>query len=222
VEDEGLEEEMTCKSAVRGLAVVAGLLAMAAPASANWTTNSDASGRAVNSNMSGGALITVNPTGAASQGISCTDASMSGALLAGGSSGAQLMYQVFDFGGCKVVGQNAAARCVASWFAATVYDPAMSLTTGSFTAVGCQFTKAACGNSTTITGGISITGSVPVSYGNTNQQMTIPTTGQNLSAAWTGMGCLMGSSPAYTTLKSATGTAATYAVSSAFKPQITN
>jgi hypothetical protein len=205
------------------LAVVAGALSSASPVAANWTTNSDATGRTFSGGAVGGALFTVVTTGAAAQGITCTTADVIGGLFGGGASGSNIAGLDLGWGGCKIAGQNAATKCATTDYDATSYDPSTSTTAGSLASVSCVFTKVGCGNSTSITGGISITGSAVGTYGNTSQALTISLwPSQNLTASWPGAGCLSGTSPGLAKLSNTSGTALKHSISGTFKPQITN
>jgi hypothetical protein len=75
------------------------------------------------------------------------------------------------------------------------------ITVGNVSSIHCQIVKlsGACGNATTFnatgsaTGeGITVSGSLVVSYTNGNGQLTVSTTGQNLSVRWSSPGCLQG------------------------------
>jgi hypothetical protein len=201
-----------------------GALATATSASANWTTNGDATGTAF-SDTAGPSLMTVVTTGTAPQGVAVKKRSRWRRLLRGAATGIKIIAGIITvLEEAKVIGQTAAAQCDTTneAFNGLAYSPAADLTSGQNSGITCVVTKAACGNSTTITGGITITGSVNETYGNTSQQFAMPTTGQNLVASWPGAGCLAGTSPGSVTWTNSSGTALTSAVTSAFKPQITN
>jgi hypothetical protein len=211
-------------------ALIVSALAGASSASANWTTNGSASGAAF-SGSSGASKLAVTPVGGAVQGITCTSSTNTGLLLGPSlASGSTLAAVTLLFGGtCQVAGQTAAVKCtdLGGMLAGTAYNPATSVTTGTLTGVSCVVVKTsgACGNATTFTGGgITVTGSVSGTYGNTTQQLTVNTAGQNLAASWTSTGCLQGTGTGTATgqFTNASGTAAVYSVTSAFKPQVTN
>jgi hypothetical protein len=212
------------KVCIAGALIVSALVG-ASSASANWTTNGSASGTAF-SGTAGASLLNVATTGAALQGIRCNTSNNSGKLLGpslasgNGIAGAITL----DFASCTVVGQNAAVKCdtTATALNALAYSPVTELSSGQVTGIKCGITKAACGNSTSVTGGITVTGSVNGTYGNTTQQLSINTTGQSLSVAWTAAGCLSGTSPGSGTFTNSSGTALAYSTTSAFKPQATN
>jgi hypothetical protein len=221
-------------------ALIAGALGGASPASANWTTNGSATGTAFTAS-SGTAKLTVTPVGAAAQGITCTTSSATGKLFGPSlASGNGIASVTPAFGGtCLVVGQTAAVKCGTSNLNGTSYNPVSNLTSGTTTGISCVIAKTsgACGNATTFTGGgITVTGSVTASYGNTTQQMTINQAGQSLAASWNSTGCLQGTGTGTASgqLLNATGSTPggpcgggttgemVYSVTSAFKPQITN
>jgi hypothetical protein len=202
------------------LAALTSALAIASPASASWTTNGSPTGTPTTFS-GGGTLLTIVTTGASIQGISSTGThTFTGTTLNDAT--------VYDtdttiITAPKIVGQNAAAACDAGAMVnATAYSPATNVTTGVWSGISCRFTKAACGNSTTVTGGITVTGSVLATYGNTSQQLTYLTSGQSLTATWSGAGCLSGTSPATVKWTNATGTALVSGVTSSFKPQVSN
>jgi hypothetical protein len=215
----------TCIKLALALALLVCALVGPAGAAANWTTNGNSTG--VTFGGTGGpGILTVATTGAAPQGLSCAGGSGGGKLLGPSSgSGTALATGFFvSLNTCKVVGQNAAVRCDTTngVLNVTTYDPVTNITTGIGSNVTCFATKAGCGNSTTVTGGITGTGTLGGTYGNTSQQLTVPTTGQNLSVTWSGAGCLAGTSPGSGKLTNTSGTASVYGLTTAFKPQITN
>jgi hypothetical protein len=204
-------------------------LAGATPASAGWTTNGSSTGLGTDfSGTAASSVFTVVTTGAGAQGIRCNTLSAaghwhgSGVILPDGTRVATTTS--FGFSACTEVGQNAAVRCDVTNMNqnAVSFSPATSVTLGTLTGVSCSVTKSACGNSTSVTGGITVTGSVNDTYGNTSQQLSINTTGQSLSVSWTAAGCLSGTSPGSGTFTNSSGTALSASVTSAFKPQITN
>jgi hypothetical protein len=205
-------------------ALVVVALSGSAVASANWTTNGNATGVAATGAGIGGSLMTVVTTGAATQGIRCTDRDdvykVYGPFPPSGITVEE--YQFSFFTSCTLVGQNAAIKCGTASLNAVSYSAATNLTSGNVTGISCVITKAACGNSTSVTGGITLTGSFNVTYGNTSQQLAIATAGQSLSASWSGAGCLSGTSPGSVRFTNSSGTASLASITSAFKPQITN
>jgi hypothetical protein len=202
----------------------------ASSASASWTTNGSPSGTAF-TGTGGASKLAVTPVGGAVQGITCTNSSNSGKLLGtvlpDGLGIAKEIAPVFN-GTCQVAGQTAAVKCATtSTLSATAYNPATSVTTGTLSGVSCVIVKTsgACGNATTFTGGgITVTGSVSGTYGNTTQQLTVNTAGQSLGVSWSSTGCLQGTGTgtASGSFTNASGTALVYSTTSAFKPQVTN
>jgi hypothetical protein len=209
---------------IKGLiagALIVGALAGASTASANWTTNGSAGGTAF-SDTAGAALLTVTATGAAAQGLSCTSASQLVTLTGPIVNFTLWDFDVWSFFGCRLVGQNAAVKCSgSSMFNGVTY--AAPTTTGNLTGISCVVTKAACGNSTSVTGGITVTGTVNGSYNNTTAKLTISNVGQQLNVSWPSAGCLSGSSAGATgSLTDSAGASLVYSVTSSFVPNVTN
>jgi hypothetical protein len=221
---------MSRKFCLTAVAVVAASFAMTSAASANWTTNGSAGGSTSTSHTTRTSVFSISAFGAIIfQRITCTTSHIHivvfGPSLASGFGLASL---VPSFSGtCQVVGQTAAVKCGNASFNGQSYTPAANVTSGSLTGISCVIAKTsgACGNATTFTGGgITVTGSVNGSYGNTSQQLTVDTAGQTLKASWNSAGCLQGTGTGSATaaVANSTGTALSYDVTSTFKPQITN
>ncbi|MCW2983315.1 MAG: hypothetical protein JWR63_885, partial [Conexibacter sp.] len=179
-------------------ALVASALVGASSASANWTTNGSAAGTTVTFTTSQSSTLTVTATGAAgTQGITCagginSHADFFGPSLASGNAIATITALNF-IGPCNVVGQTAAVKCTNTASSMPVlnavsYASGTSTTTGTITGVHCIIVRpGVCGNATTFnstgsaTGeGITVSGSVGGTYGNTTQQLTILAAGQSL------------------------------------------
>jgi hypothetical protein len=215
--------------------LIAGLLAAgllnASSATANWTTN----GGGFASFTADASKLAVTPVGGAVQGISCPRATLQVFLLGGSFSsgnaiatqGSPAFQQALGVD-CRVVGQIAAVSCgTNAAFNATSYNPVGGVTMGSLTGVSCVIVKTsgACGNATTFTGGgITVTGSVTGTYGNTTQQLTVNTAGQSLSVSWSSTGCLQGTGTGTATgqLTNSSGTALVYSATGFFRMNITN
>jgi hypothetical protein len=202
----------------------------ASSASANWTTNGDATGVAF-SGSAGASKLGVTATGSTVgvQGITCTSSSNTGSLFGPSlASGSGIASVLPIFGGtCQVVGQTAAVKCGNATLNGLTYSAVTNVSAGNLTGISCVVAKTsgACGNATTFTGGgITVTGTVNGSYGNTSQQLTIDLAAQNLKASWNSTGCLQGTGTGSATgaFSNASGTALTYSVTSAFKPQATS
>jgi hypothetical protein len=208
----------------------------ASSASANWTTNGNATG-ATFTMTAGAAKWTFQPIGGSPQGFNCSSSSLHGKLF-GPSLASGVAIATLDSqwnGACIVVGMTYAIKCAtdSQTFDSLTYQPAMSLTTGSMRNIRCVIVKASgsCGNATTFnatgsaTGtGITVTGTVNGTYGNTSQQLTINTAGQSLGTSWSSTGCLQGTGTgtASATLLNASGASLVYSTTSTFRPQITN
>jgi hypothetical protein len=220
------ERPMVVRSTLRGgLAVLVGVLALVSPASANWTTNGDATGRLFTSAAAGGAKFDIVTSGFGVPGIVCLGADLPGRLFGGGAAGFDLAMTEPGFAGCGMGGQTAVARCGASGWNGVSYDSSTQLAAGWIGLTACNFIKpnGGCGNSTTITGGLVISGTVDTAYANvTDRFETSVYPGQNLVASWTGPGCMQGTSPALAKLTNTSGTALVYPVTGTFVPQITN
>jgi hypothetical protein len=207
------------------LAALLSTLVSASPATAIWTTNGDATGVQATA-TAGSSKLAVAASGAATQGISCERMDRTWNVTGNLSDGHWDKGET-GFTTCLIVGQAATARCDATEVGTALsYAPVTNVTSYALSGISCRFTKAsgACGNSTTVTGGITVTGSVNAAYGNTSQQLTIATTGQSLAATWSSPGCLQGtgSSGAPSALTNGSGTALIYSVTSSYKPQISN
>jgi hypothetical protein len=207
-------------------ALMLSALVGASSASAAWTTN----GAGNFTGSAGASKLAVTPVGGAVQGITCTSSTNSGTLSASQASGTGIATSVLPiFGGtCQVAGQTAAVKCAnTSSLNATSYAPATNVVSGQLVGISCVVAKTsgACGNATTFTGGgITVTGSVQGTYGNTSQQLTVSTTGQALGVSWSSTGCLQGTGTGTASglFTNASGTALTYSTTSAFKPQVTS
>jgi hypothetical protein len=209
-------------------ALMLSALVGASSASAAWTTNGSAAGSTF-TGSAGASKLAVTPVGGAVQGITCTSSTNDGQLFGPSSTGTTIASATPIFGGtCQVAGQTAAVKCSSgAMLAATAYAPATSVSSGTLSAISCVVAKTsgACGNPTTFTGGgITVTGSVQGTYGNTTQQLTINTGGQALGVSWSSTGCLQGTGTgtASSQFTNASGTALVYSTTSAFKPQVTN
>jgi hypothetical protein len=239
------EQRMHCKTMkmLATGALVAAALGGASSTSANWTTNGSFGGT-LSSFTAGPSRLAVQPVGGAAQGISCPSGSLQmnlqGPSLATGNGIAtgltlgfkrQLGFPTVE---CTVVGQSAAVKCASSGaLNAVSYAPVGGVTSGSITGISCVIAKlsGACGNATTFnatgsaTGaGITLTGSVTGTYGNTTQQITVSTTGQALATSWTSTGCLQGTGTgtAVASLTNSSGTALVYGWDFNLRPNITN
>jgi hypothetical protein len=220
--------------ALCAVVVLANALSGSSSASANWTTNGTATGMTVEK-QAGPALLSVTQNGV-TQAFSCSAGVTHGDVLGGGIGGDALeKITTTRFTGCTGSGTADAIHCVpqAAKFDGVSYTPATSVTSGTLSGIECKIVKlnGACGNATTFnaTGsasgaGITLTGSLPATYGNTSQQLQISATGQTLNVTWSSPGCLQGTGTGGATgkLTNSSGTALAYTVTSAFKPQITN
>ncbi|MCW2983316.1 MAG: hypothetical protein JWR63_886 [Conexibacter sp.] len=144
--------------------------------------------------------LSVTAAGAAgTQGITCTgglDAHVDffGPSLASGNSIATIT--ALDFlPSCVVAGFSAAVKCTNTASSMSVlndvsYDAGTSTSTGTITGIHCIVVRlGSCGNATTFnatgstTGeGITVSGSVGATYGNTTHQLTILNNAQSLNA----------------------------------------
>jgi hypothetical protein len=218
------------------LATMALLAALTGAASANWTTNGTASGIAFAGTATKN-FWTVKPVGRTlSTGWQCPFGGVDGILTGPSFSGpAPVMGQLtFASSGCFLISGMAlwAVKCDSgSPFSGLSYSPVGSLTAGSVASVRCVLVRVAggCGNATTFTGGgIVITGTLPVSYGNTSQQLSVDIPGQSLRATWTTASCLSGTGTGTATggligdIMNGTGLPVTYRATSTFRPNITN
>jgi hypothetical protein len=201
--------------------LVAAALLGAAPASALWTTNGTASGSAFSAGASV-ARLDVFASGGSGDFFVCTP-SMAGSLFGPTrATGVGLATLTLAFASCTASGgQPVAAKCDPAGLDATSYGAATSVTSATLSGVRCRFTKAGCGNSTTVTGGITVSGSAAPTYGNTTQQFSVPSSGQTFAATWPS-GCFSGTSPGTFRFVTPSGPGLSYAVTSSFKPQITN
>jgi hypothetical protein len=201
-------------------------LAASAPATANWTTNGTATG----SPFSGSAPSTrwQFHTPGISSNIECAPSSLTGLLfgpsLASGSGIASVLPAYSNCSAGSIFLH--AMKCSAEPLNGITYT-AGTATTAAALGIRCIIVKTngACGNATTFTGGgITLSGQVPVTYGNTSQSMTVSPTGQTLAATWSVNACLGFGipGPASVTLTNTSGTALVYGLTSTFRPQITN
>jgi hypothetical protein len=211
---------------IQVLLAVAALSSMldAAAEAATWTTNGSVLGTPFTA-TSGAAKLTVSAPGFAAQGITCTTKGVEGTVT---KDLASWMHMTIKLGGiCLVVGQTAAVKCsTTAVFTAASYNPATNVTSGAATGISCVVAKTngACGNATTFTGGgITVTGSVPITYGNTSQQLVSNPSGQALSVSWSGPACLTGTGTGTATgqFTNASGTASVDTMNSVYRPQIT-
>jgi hypothetical protein len=208
------------------------LAALAAPSSSfgYWTTNGTPSGTIPFTTAAGSSAITVVATGAPLQTVSCSTANASNTIHNSDITrpdGTKIKTQhIGKAAGCQISGMGAAVNCepsVLSFGDGIAYSPSTNVATLQISGVECQITTAfGCGNSTTVTGGITVAGSYLETYGNTSQQFAVQPSGQSLSATWSGGGCLAGSSPGTAKWTNTSGTALAYSVTSTFKPQISN
>jgi hypothetical protein len=202
-------------------AVLFCVAAGASVASATWTTNGSASGTAFTGSAAGGARFALtNSTGTAS-GITCTGATLGGSLLGTAIDGPLLGSLTPAFTSCQVVGQSAKVGCTTTVVDGYSYTaPTATFVTGLSCLVA--KTSGACGNTTTLAGGISIKGALLPTYGNTSQLLTLGNTSESMSATWSGAGCLAGTpgSGDNATLLNTSGTSLGYGTTSAFKPQL--
>jgi hypothetical protein len=214
------------------LGVAAALLVTAlvgaSSSQAHWTTNGTPTGTIPYTMSAGPSLLSISAPGGGLQGFTCMSTSAAKTIHNkdivrpdGTKIGTQ---HVVNSAGCNLGGLNAAVSCdtAFTYEDGVSYSPSTNVTTLHITGIFCQITKPGCGNSTTVTGGITVTGSYLAEYGNTSQQLAISPTGQSLVANWSSSGCLSGTSPGAATLTNNLGTALVYSVTSAFKPQISN
>jgi hypothetical protein len=195
--------------------------AQAAPpaAGAIWTTNGSASGTAFTASAGTTRFAMRNSSGV-TLGLTCTSSALAGSLL--GTSADQLLGTVTpSFSGCQLVGQSVKTACDAvDLLGFSFAAPSASLVSG----IACRAVKlsGACGNATTVAGGINIVGTLGPSYNNTSQQLTYGNTAQSILATATGVGCVGGALATgdNTTLTSGSGTSLVYSTTSAYKPQM--
>lgn len=216
----------TTLALVTGAALLVGL-ASVSPASANWTTNGNATGTTVVL-LGEGDLLTVHAGGASAQGLTCSGSTSDSLVMGSSSSGNGLIRALDILGkivdlGCKVQGLfGSKRRCGGSPTGNAIsYNPSTSVTTMSVTGIHCTIVKTngSCGNATTFnstgstTGaGITVSGSVPATYGNTSQALAVGTSGQNLNVSWSSTGCMQGTGTgtAIATLTNSSGTSLTF------------
>ncbi|MCW2986503.1 MAG: hypothetical protein JWR63_4073 [Conexibacter sp.] len=187
------------------------ILVAPAPSMGSWTTNGNSSGGLASnvrfiSRFAHAPLFVVYPVGGPGQQATVCNYSEITGHLNGPSlgSGVGLMSGLTPSftSSCTSVGQSSAVKCASSGsFNGATYAPSTNITSGSYTGFSCVIVKlnGACGNATTFnptgstTGsGITITGSMPATYGNTSQLLIFPSSGQALNASWSSSGCLQG------------------------------
>jgi hypothetical protein len=211
------------------LATVA--LAATATASANWTTNGNSTGSTFFSSTftatADAPRWAIDPPDVFFITMGCNQAVLDGRLQGPSlTTGLGMASIALTFPVCA--GGLTAMRCATtSTLNAVAYVPLTNVVSGQVAGISCLIVlrNGACGNPTTFTGGgITLTGQVPATYGNTTQQLTIPVTPQGITATWSGPGCMLGTGPGTSnvTLTNSSGTALTFGVTSGFKPQITN
>jgi hypothetical protein len=214
---------------VVALATIA--LAATSSASANWTTNGNSTGSTFFSSTftatASAPRWAIDPPDVFFITMVCNQAVVDGRLLGPSlTTGFGIATVALSFPVCA--GGLAAMQCAtSSSLNAAAYAPLTNLVTAQIASISCLIVlrNGACGNPTTFTGGgITLTGQVPATYGNTTQQLAIPVTPQNITATWSGPGCMLGTGTSTTnvTLTNSSGTALTFGVTSGFKPQITN
>jgi hypothetical protein len=190
------------------------------PASANWTTNGDATGMAWTTSTQIVGMSFIPASGASVSGV-CTS-SLPGRLFGPSlATGIGIANATLTFTSCSVGGSAAAYSCDPGRLDGLAYTAPNVQTT--LVNVVCRVTKAGCGNSTTVTGGITISGSAPLTFRNaTTPNFAAPNlgSGQTFTTTWTA-GCLTGTAPGTFEFHIPSG-AANYNVTSSFKPQITN
>ncbi|MCW2986797.1 MAG: hypothetical protein JWR63_4367 [Conexibacter sp.] len=209
------------------VALLASALAGAASASANWTTNGTATGTAFTGTSSGTLTQLHIPGFGSGGGATCSNATMSGKLFGPSlATGNNIASVTPAFTTCRLLADTAAVKCGTTTVNALGFAPVTDITTMTVASLHCVIvtTTGACGNATTFAGGVTVWGSVPVTYGNTSQQLILPLAGQTLNAKWSSSACMVGTGTgtAVGTLKNTSGTALTYTITSTFKPQITN
>jgi hypothetical protein len=217
---------LVMKVSIVSALVVSVLAGPSSSLASTWHTNGNATG--ITFSATGGARQLSVHTSAGVQGITCSGGTITGRLYGSASSGAGLatIYGPTTHN-CLVVGQAMAVKCGVGALDAVSYSAATNLVSGvgNVTGVACVAAKinGACGNATTFTGGgITFSGSGSGTYGNTTQQVTVNTAGQNISVAWSSTGCLQGTGTgsAKGTLRNASGTSLVYTATSTFRPQI--
>jgi hypothetical protein len=190
-----------------------------------WTTNGPGSFSAA----APPTRIAVSPVGGPGpQNIVCTQSRVDGSLLGPTLSGSTVHIADLTpvlFGTCDAIGDGAAVKCGAAPMTAQSYTGTGGVTSGTVTAIDCVVAKTdgSCGNPTTFTGGgITVTGSVADTYGNTTQALTLSAVGQSLQASWSSTGCLAGTGTGSATSAwtNTTGTALVYGSTSTFRPRI--
>jgi hypothetical protein len=205
--------------------VVVALGAASAASAATWHTNATAT--TMNGAATAGASQLRVDSTAGVQGLTCTNAGIDVTWepdpLGAGTPKTVATFTP-TFATCLVVGQSSAVKCASASLQAVSYSA--PTTTGSTSNLHCVMVKTngSCGNATTFTGGgITIAGSVTGTYGNTSQQLTINTAGQNLNVSWSSTGCLQGTGTgtAKGTFSNASGTNLVYSSTSTFRGRLT-
>jgi hypothetical protein len=194
--------------------------ALVAPQSArsNWTTNGTATGTPFTSSAGISLFRLYNATGTVA-GWACANTTLSGILKGSGASGIGLATVTPGFGTCLVAGTPIPMQCGAASLNGLTY--AAPTTFASISGITCVVWPTACGNATTLTGGITITGSMSATYGNTSQQLTVPVAGEALGATWP-PSCMGSPASVSAQFFSPSGVAPVYGMTSTFRPQITN
>jgi hypothetical protein len=218
------------KVCIAGALVVSALAGASSASATSWTTNGSAGGTAFNGTAPASKLLTT-ATGGKKAGIICTTTSGSGNLFGPTNAGPtwnNVSSLTPAFTGCTIAGISATTQCSAAQINANSY--AAPVVTGSVSSINCRIASntLGCGAVTAgvPTGGITVTGTVPADYDNTATQLTIKTTGQNLTALWTnGCKASLGTSPGTglfgtNTAGLADPTDLVTTVTSAFKPSI--
>jgi hypothetical protein len=210
--------------AIAAALAVAALTGAASASAAEWLTNGTSTGTTFTATAGASQLRVDGSIGV--QGLTCTQGHLDGLLTGPTLTGATpaVAHVTPSFGGtCQVVGQTSVVKCSRAPLNAQSY--ATPTTTYSVTLIHCVMVKTngACGNATTFTGGgITIAGSVAGTYGNTSQQWTVNTAGQNLAVSWSSTGCLQGTGTgtARGTFSNASGTSLVYFSTGTFRPRI--
>jgi hypothetical protein len=191
-------------------------LASASPASANWTTN----GPGTFTTSAAAVRWSFMNTSGTTSSFACSS-SIGGPGALNGPSLANGLIGTFSPGSfsCPVAGINETIVCTQAPISATIY---FAPTTSGALSISCHFAGGACGNATTFAGARTLVGTVPFTYGNTSQQLTVSSTGQNVSAPGPATTCNFIHFPATVTITNSSGTNLSYGVTSTFKPNVTN
>jgi hypothetical protein len=219
------------KVCIAGALVVSALAGASSASATSWTSNGTAGGAAYNGTSPPSKLLTTaTGPGAKTTGIICNTVTGSGNVFGPTNAGptwAGAATLTPAFANCNVAGITAVVACAATNLNAVSY--ATPVVTGNLTGVNCRITvpSSGCGvGAPAVTGGITVTGSVPADYNNTAFQLTVKATGQSLNATWApGCKATMGTSPGTAVFGTATAGVLLPAdlvttVTSAFKPSI--